>query len=208
VLWRRAFDGLDEPGFYDAMVFLPDLNGDGIAEVVAATSRHGWKKLENRGCGTIRLLNPRTGDDLSVVDFQQRTDRGVFGDLDGDGKDEVVIDSWDGTAGYLRAFGQNLHPKGIFHREGGRWTPHAICDLDGDGKAELVAGFEVGEWLEERSSLVILDHKLERVLWEDGLDQKHIPRVMVVDLELDGTRQILAVSGRRLIALRPRPPSE
>ncbi|HOC01711.1 MAG TPA: protein kinase, partial [Verrucomicrobiota bacterium] len=106
VLWRRAFDGLDEPGFYDAIVLLPDLNGDGIAEVVATTSRHGWKKLENRGCGTIRLLNPRTGEDLKVVDFQQRTDSGVFGDLDGDGKDEVVIDSWDGTAGYLRAFGK------------------------------------------------------------------------------------------------------
>lgn len=202
VLWRRAFDGLDEPGFYDAIVLLPDLNGDGIAEVVATTSRHGWKKLENRGCGTIRLLNPRTGKDLKVVDFQQRTDSGVFGDLDGDGKDEVVIDSFDGTAGYLQAFGKNLGPKGLFRREGGRWTPHAICDLDGDGNAELVAVFEIGEWFQERSSLVILDHKLDRVLWEDNLDGKHIPRVMVVDLELDGTRQILAVSGSRLIALR------
>ncbi len=72
-------------------------------------------------------------------------------------------------------------------------------------KRELVAVFEIGEWFEERSSLVILDHKLERVLWEDGLDGKHIPRVMVVDLELDGTRQILVNSGGRLIALRPRP---
>jgi serine/threonine protein kinase len=205
VLWRRAFDGLDEPGFYDATVLLPDLDGDGIAEVVATTSRHGWKKLENRGCGTIRLLNPRTGEDLKVVDFQHRTDSGVFGDLDGDGKDEVVIDSFDGTAGYLRSFGENLEAKGLFRRAGGRWTPHAICDLDGDGKAELIAVFEVGEWFQERSSLVILDHKLERVLWEDALDRKHIPRVMVVDLELDGTRQILVVSGSRLIALRPRP---
>ncbi|HOC01441.1 MAG TPA: hypothetical protein PKM43_22160, partial [Verrucomicrobiota bacterium] len=101
--------------------------------------------------------------------------------------------------------GKNLRPKGLFRREGGRWTPHAICDFDGDGRSEVVAVFEVGEWFEERSSLVILDYKLERVLWEDGLDGKHIPRVMVVDLELDGTRQILAVSGGRLIALRPKP---
>ena len=69
----------------------------------------------------------------------------------------------------------------------------------------MVAVFEVGEWFEERSSLVILDHKLERVLWEDGLDGKHIPRVMVVDLELDGTRQILVLKQACLGQLLHRP---
>jgi hypothetical protein len=101
LLWRRAFDGLDEPGFYDAIVLLPD--------------------------------------------------------------------------------------------------------LDGDGTVELVATFEVGEFPDYCDSLVILDRKLDRVLWEHGFDRKWIARVLVADLESDGSRQILLNCGGRLIVLRAAP---
>ncbi len=146
--YTNALSGESLPGFYDASVFLPDLNGDGISEVIVTTRRHGWSEWLDRGVGTIRQLDPLTGEDKAVRDLGHRTEYGVFGDLDGDGKDEIIIDLWNGTNGSLHADGEGLQPKRIGNQEcayvrpGGRLIPMAICDLDGDGHPEVLAAFD------------------------------------------------------------------
>ena len=131
------------PNYFDANVFLPDLNGDGVPEIVVTTRQHCWSDWVDSGIGTIRELDPASGKDKRLLDLKHITENGVFGDLDGDGKDEIIIDMWDGTNGWLRAYGEGLTQKGQYKRPGGKLTPWAICGLDGDGRhAEVLASFE------------------------------------------------------------------
>ena len=204
-LWRRPFDGLYQPGFFDTVVFLPDLNGDGVAEVVVTTSRHGRTLWENRNHGAVHWLDPVSGADRKVVDLRQRNEAGVCGDLDGDGKDELVLEAWTSEAGSLRVFGERLEEKARFVQAGGRCTPFAICDLDGDGKRELVALFRVLEGERERVRLLILNQTLDRILWQREIGEGPLGNIMVVDLEGDGHRQIVVVCGGRLLVLQTRP---
>ncbi|HOY57406.1 MAG TPA: protein kinase [Verrucomicrobiota bacterium] len=200
-LWRRQFRRNDF-GFYDANVFLPDLNGDGVPELVAVTSRHGWQDWTNRGVGTLRLLDPRQGSDRRRLELRQSAEVGVTGNLDGEPGDELVIETWNGMAGSLRAFGKGFRPKGEYWRSAGRWRPWAICDLDGDHAAEVIAVFRTF-YDDDDDALVILNSRLDAVLWERPFPG--LMRVMVVDFENDGVRELVACSGGKVIVLRNSP---
>jgi hypothetical protein len=137
-----AYPGLFQGG---VRVALGDLSGDGRPEVVTAPGpglepeigifTQDW--VEGRDMGT------RLGHFLA---FERSFEGGAsvaLGDLDGDGRLELVVGSGPGRVGELRVFGSDgrlawsLTPFGPDYRGG---ISVAAGDLNADGRAEVVAG--------------------------------------------------------------------
>ena len=170
--------------------------------MVVATTRHGLTPWDDQGVGALYLLDPANGRPLRSVNLGHLTSMGVFGDLAGDGRDELVVDTWDGTNSALRAYGQNLTARGVFPVAGGLLLPRAVCDLDGDGRPEIIATFEpaAGD-----NRLLILDASLSYCRWETAIPRGRVSQVLVVDLRGDGSRDLLVLAGGELRLLRSQP---
>jgi RHS repeat-associated protein len=119
-----------------------DLNGDGTPDVVfGSTASTGGNAIE---VGNVRALDGKTGTELFTV-----TSRTInvasslaVGDIDGDGKPEIVAADSSGTS--LLAFEHD----GILKWQSQAvelfaWGSPAIADLDGDGRLEIVVGRQV-----------------------------------------------------------------
>jgi hypothetical protein len=201
--WRRQYDCC---GFYDSHAFLPDLSGDGRPEIVTTTRRHDWS-FGDYGLGTINILSPATGATANTIDFGHYTEYGMFGNLDGATGDEIIVMTYEGTTGHLRAYGNNLTPKGDYSRSGGWFYPIAICDLTGDGTPEVLAVFSNGSGA-GNDKLLILDATLSDVLHEVDFGVPDIKQVILSDLDKNGTVEILAVVTGKLVVMSPVPTDE
>src|SRR5262249_17477003 len=126
-------------------VAVADVTGDGTPDVVAAAGPGGANQ--------VRVVNGATG--LTVTTFQAFSPAqsdGVFvaaGDVNGDGKGDVVVGTEAGGAGLLRVFsgadGALLRTLslGAEARQGG--VRVACADVNGDGKADLITGNGPGQ---------------------------------------------------------------
>jgi len=86
VAWHHDFGGAE--GNVRGSVAVADLNGDGVLDVVLPVGCYGALKAYDGATGSlewVRQLGPRTQASPSL------------GDLDGDGKLEVVVASYDGN---------------------------------------------------------------------------------------------------------------
>jgi len=83
----------------------------------------------------------------------------AFGDVDGDGLDEVVLGLGPGGDGWIAVLDDAAHNYALLKWIQVKWTAYntargevfpAVADLDGDGKAEIVAGLGTGGagWIE------------------------------------------------------------
>jgi hypothetical protein len=114
-----------------------DVDGDGRPEIVPNTPKRplvAYKlELDAKGRGTGRfaahtLWNGRQGHGLG------------FGDVDGDGRGEIVL-----NGGWLKAPAEPLSGEWTLHEEfqlhsKGASVPILVADVNGDGRADLVAG--------------------------------------------------------------------
>jgi hypothetical protein len=121
-------------------VAVHDLGSDGIDEIVAG-SGFGVPPL-------VKVLRADGSEILSFAPFDKEMLQGVnvaMGDLDGDGKAEIVAAAGPGANAHVRVFDsmakEKIFPGGFFpfgkDFRGG--SNVAVADLDGDGKAEIVA---------------------------------------------------------------------
>jgi len=114
---------------------LGDLDGDGKLEVVVGSS-------DVLGYGKVYAWHH---DGTPVAGWPQTTGIHIvtsspaLGDLDGDGKVEVVVGSNDG---YVYAWHHDGAPVAGWPQAAGGWvnSSPALGDLDGDGKLEVVVG--------------------------------------------------------------------
>jgi trimeric autotransporter adhesin len=124
-----------------------DFNGDGIADLVVGTGT---------GIATqVKVLNGVGGGELfSVAPFEAAFTGGVFvaaGDINGDGKAELVISPDEGGGPRVQVYNGNAFAKladffGIDDPNFRGGARPAVGDINGDGKADLVvaAGFGGG----------------------------------------------------------------
>ena len=152
-----------ERGFGEALARVPDLDGDGHADLIVAARRAVAPELPapNNRLGKVFVYSGATGDELYWVRSPNPLARMDFGwsiagieDLDGDGRGDFLaaspVDNLDGgwiEWGQVHAFSgatgeaiYTINAPGVFW--GGRFG-HAIAvtpDLDGDGRQDFVVG--------------------------------------------------------------------
>ena len=141
-----------ESRFRDSIrVAVGDMNGDGVDDIITTAAK---------GTGRLRVFNGLDGSRMAegpfaneIGLFDGHKDRGAFvavGDLNGDGYNDIVAGSalgggkvrvLDGASGVAERFGAGeslyFQPFGKSFHGGVRV---AIGDLNGDGRADLIAG--------------------------------------------------------------------
>ncbi|MCY1016907.1 FG-GAP-like repeat-containing protein [Pyxidicoccus sp. MSG2] len=178
-----------------------DLDGNGRDELVLRDGR-GLAVLGDDGQGTQRLRQAHAWE-LPVGDWTPRPDDRLegTGDVDGDGRVELLFTSKEGALGLLRLGQTGLEPLAVYPPEtelGGNRLHHearleAVADHDGDGRTDAVLRGEAG-W----TMLAGTPKGLEPVgfipygdvLGEDPLD----PETSVV-----ATGRFLGLEGRELL---------
>ena len=195
--WERAPGPApaDDPIFGDA-VALGDIDGDGRPEALAASRLVGFTKL-------LRVRDGHHGWASRPVDGlrpEARVTAVALGDLDGDGRGELVL-------GYLAAEG-GVWRAGIdvLRSTGGGWERHAVAadegrnavaalatgDLDADGTLDLVALRADGaleSWTNDGDGTLHADARQPAPAWRAGCPGQH---VRVADLDRDGAAEIVA----------------
>ena len=132
-----------------------DLNGDGKAEVVVGLGRGGQGMVyvgNLTGANSFTFASSLQVPSI-VPNYNNNNNLGetrpAVGDLDGDGRPEIVVGLGQGGNGYLAVYGSTASgyqlrqwlqvPNPGYNSSNGETRP-AIGDIDGDGKAEIVVG--------------------------------------------------------------------
>ncbi len=198
--WPRYLPFSDEFPPDDWREFnVADLFGDGRREVVLVD--HG--EADGRP-PRLRVFDP-AGSELWRRDLPTGApehDAPVIGDLDGDGRPEIVVDS--GADGEILAFHGDGRPVGGGWpaRPGGTHFGKLLADLDGDGRLEVVAVSSPPPDLvsvQERSLVVLSSDGTVLRRWRlDGCSTPvNAPEQLpaVANLDEDPPLEIVAVNG-------------
>ena len=130
---------------------LGDIDGDGRPEVVVGTMSPPWggegSPDPDYNKGTVWAIN---GDSTNVPGFPLETEQYIYsspalGDIDNDGKLEIVVGAGWGTSGrenIVYAWNHDGAPLPNWPREtaGVMPAPPALGDIDNDGELEIVIG--------------------------------------------------------------------
>jgi len=135
-----AFDGFEG----EVWVAVGDVNGDDVLDVALAAGKGGGPR--------VRVLDGATGSELANIIAYEDDFRGgvnvAVGDLDGDGRDELIVGTGEGGGPRVRVFdgvGGMLRYEFLAYEETARGgVTVAAADLDGDGTAEVITGSGVG----------------------------------------------------------------
>jgi hypothetical protein len=137
-----------------------DIDGDGRAEIIAGlgTGSQGWVEIfDDASTGYQHLAWRQVA--WPVYNAANGTTHPAVGDLDGDGKAEIVLGLGSGGGGWIEVIqssaGNYNHGSWLqvswpaYNASNGTTYP-AVGDIDGDGKAEIVLGLGSGGggWVE------------------------------------------------------------
>jgi hypothetical protein len=113
----------------------------------------------------------------------------AIGDLDGDGRPEVVIGSNNGRVGAFRASGQKMAGFWPVTVPAAVRSSPAIGDIDGDRRMEIVCGCDDG-------NLYAWNHDGSRLTgWPKSTSGYIVSTPTITDLDGDGKVEVLVGSG-------------
>jgi hypothetical protein len=149
----REWEGAGDNGLFGHWVLpVPDLDGDGLADVVISAPNSA---PDGKLRGIVTARSPKSGNTIWTRTAEREENLGwhldLAGDQDGDGVEDIfagaptghdagrvyLLSGKDGSV--LRTY------KPDDHRSSFGWYVARIDDLDGDGKAELLVGAFQGE---------------------------------------------------------------
>ncbi len=174
ILWRAPVVG-------ERAAVAVDVDGDGLHDAVQAATD-----------GNLTAVSGRDGAILWRLRLSQGSLRpwGSAGDVDGDGEPEIVQGGAAGGGLRIIDARSGKQQKQLEKLDTG-WVRPVICDLNGDGRADVIAS--------DGGELVALDAVSGRRLWT-------LPRrsalisLLLADLDLDGRQDI--VTGDRTGVVR------
>lgn len=165
-------------------VILVDIEGDGLPEFL------------NRGTITSAVI---LFDSNGAVRWRYEPDRGIndaaAGDVDGDGKAEIVV----GSGGSLGVVLLNAEGKRLWRREDGNVWDVEMADVDGDSRAEILHSNAGGELtIRNADGEVMLRRRTANRYFSDfsltKWGEERVPKHLVTSR--DGFIYILSLDGK------------
>jgi uncharacterized repeat protein (TIGR01451 family) len=191
----RSFFAYDANFRGGVFVGAGDVNGDGFADVITGAGP---------GAGPhVKVFSGKDGSQLaSFFAYAPSFNGGVTvaaGDVDGDGKAEIITGASDGGSSHVKVFSQNLTELRSFFAfdsfiRGGVFV--AAGDLDGDGKAEIITGN--GQTAAEVKVFGfdgVAGVALKGTITQNADTFRHGTRVAVADRGADGLLDVVTGAG-------------
>jgi hypothetical protein len=178
-----------------------DVNGDGYADIVCGVGAGGGPH--------VKVFDGRTGAALFDLPAYPPTFRGgvrvAVGDIDGDGKAEIITSPAKGAGQNVRVFSGKANSMGGHDELFNLPTPYgkkysggitvAAGDLDGDGRADIIIGSGTGL----SPNVKVFGSKTHTFIWDTAVDLgdnfKGGVRVAVGDVNGDGVADVIVGSG-------------
>ena len=196
-----------------------DTDGDGIKEVIAGTDYKDLGKVYAFDTNGNLQWTFQTGAKHYWPDNKLNVRVITAGDVDNDGKEEVVVGSthyyW--FPGRICVLGENGNLEGEY------WNPGyvssiEIADLENDGSNEIIAGFVNNDYGYEGAVAVFdgdnvggegpawvngfnYDAGTQRWYWHSGVDYSNIKSIYAFDVDSDGDKEIACGSSDNRVYL-------
>jgi hypothetical protein len=190
-----------------------DVDGDGKAEIImglgAYPANGGWFEIFDYEAGSVTHKAWKQVNWPSY-NSQNGETRPATGDIDNDGKDEIVVGLGSGGLGWIEIFDDASsgysHLKwhqvqwSDYNTQNGETWP-ACGDVDGDGKAEIIVGLGTypanGGWFEifDYDAGSVTHKAWKQVNWPSYNSQNGETRPATGDIDNDGKDEIVVGLG-------------